>query len=125
MYNYLIIFFLLTQSVLLLLIFTKFRNLDTKDNDFVISNGIVLALINFYFDMILQDKIDALKLQFDLDPKSKTQSYKAFNDSYNILLANSAKDIMKNYLSKNCLNILLKHYSVDGLALMIISNLKR
>lgn len=121
--NYIIYFLLLVQVILLILILIK---LKTNQNDeFVVSNGILLALINFYNDMILQTKLEALRPQFDLDPSSKTQAIKAFNEVYNNLLSDSAKEIMKKYLSKHCLEILLKQYSVDGLALMIISNLKR
>ena len=124
MANFLITSLLSLQVIILILILLRLNKLETKENLFVVSNSVLHDTINLYFQTILQEKIEALSSQYDLDPKSKTQAIKAYNESCNLLLSQAAKDIMRNYLSKDCLKILLKFYSIDGLILTIISKLK-
>lgn len=121
--KYLICLFLLVQIILLAMLVFRFRKDD--NDDLVVNESVLMTVINYYYQYILLPKLEPLKAQYDLDPKSKTQAIEAYMKVYNTLLSEAAKEIMKKYLSNNCLKKLLKYYSIDGLVLYIISNLKR
>lgn len=123
--NFSIIFLLLLQAIISILILLTINKKRSKEDLFIMCNSMLHDIIKIYYESILRDRVERLKSQFDLDPKSKTQAFKAYTEAYNSLLSSAAKEIMKNYLSKTCLKILLNYYSVDGLVLIIISNLKR
>lgn len=96
-----------------------------REIEFVISNRVLLEVLEIYKETILTNKINMIRSQYDLNEKSKTNSIQAFEIARNEMISTAVKDIMKIHLSKKCLNSLLEHYSVDGLSLLIITNLKR
>ena len=124
MVNFLTILLLFLQLIVLVLILLKLHKNDLKDDSFVVSNSMLHEVVDLYSREILQDKVDSLKQQFDLNPRSKTQSIKPYTDARNILLSDAAKEIMKKYISKKCQRDLLKFYTIDGLILTIIAKLK-
>jgi len=121
--NVLICVLLLIQAVLLAMLVFRFRK--EEDSNLIIIEQVLMNIIDYYHQFILLPKLEHLKAQYDLDPKSRTQAIEAYMKIYNDYLADAAKEIMKKYLSDRCLKVLLKYYSVDGLILYIISNLKR
>ena len=96
-----------------------------KEIEFVISNRVLLEVLDIYKETILTNKINTIRSQYDLDIKSRTNSIQAFEIARNEMVLTAVKDIMKIHLSKRCLNSLLEHYSVEGLGLLITTNLKR
>ena len=96
-----------------------------KEIEFVISNRVLLEVLDIYKETILTNKINMIRSQYDLDAKSKTNSIQAFEIARTEMVSTAVKDIMKIHLSKRCLNSLLEHYSVEGLGLLITTNLKR
>lgn len=122
MYNIFTICLLAIQIVILILILTRVKG---KDDEFVIANATLVNVVDNYYNMILIGQVEELRKLYDLNPESKTNSLKPYTEKYNILLKNCSKEIITSYLSKNCLSILLKYYSVEGLVLIIISNFKR
>lgn len=122
MYSIFTICLLVIQIVILVLILTRVKS---KDDEFVIANATLVNVVDTYYNMVLIGQVEDLRKLYDLNPESKTNSLKPYTEKYNILLKNCSKEIMTSYLSKNCLSILLKYYSVESLALIIISNFKR
>jgi len=96
-----------------------------KEIEFVISNRVLLEVLDIYKETILTNKINMIRSQYDLNEKSKTNSIQAFEIARNEIVSTAVKDIMKIHLSKKCLNSLLEHYSIEGLGLLITTNLKR
>jgi hypothetical protein len=96
-----------------------------RDGEFVVNYNVLTSIIELYKESILLSKINALRAQYDLNEKSQTNSRQAFEKAKNELISSTVKEIMKDYLSKECLASLLRHYSVDGLSLLIITHLKR
>lgn len=125
MYNIFAICLSLIEIGVLLLILLKFDKERIHEDEFVISNTVLNNVMNNYYESILVFKIEELKKNYDLDPSSKTNSIKPFTENYNIMLKDCSKEIITSYLSKNCLSVLLKYYSVESLVLIIISNLKK
>jgi len=122
LYSIFTICLLIVQIVVLILILTRVKG---KDDEFVIANATLVNVVDNYYNMVLIGQVEELRKLYDLNPESKTNSLKPYTEKYNILLKNCSKEIMTSYLSKNCLSILLRYYSVESLALIIISNFKR
>jgi hypothetical protein len=96
-----------------------------RGSEFVVNYNVLTSVIELYKESILLNKIHALQMQYDLNEQSKTNSRQAFEKAKNELISETVKVIIKGYLSKECVSSLLKHYSVDGLSLLIITHLKR
>jgi hypothetical protein len=117
---------MLLVSVLTIIIwFGLNRWLDDRESEFVVYYNILINIIELYKETILTEKINTLRSKFDLNEKSKTNSQSAFERARNELISETVKEIMKIYLSKRCLNRLIKRYGVDGLGLLILTHLKR
>ena len=95
------------------------------ESEFLVNYKILESTIELYKESILLSKINTLRIQYDLNEKSPTNSRQAFEKAKNELISDTVKESMKSYLSKHCVNSLLRHYSVDGLSLLIITHLKR
>lgn len=96
-----------------------------RESEFVISYKVLFEIIEIYKETILTSKINTIRSQYDLNEKSQTNSIQAFEIAKTEMVSLAVKDIMKVHLSKKCLNSLLEHYSVEGLVLLITTNLKR
>ena len=96
-----------------------------RESEFVVSRNVLIDVIDLYKESILLSKIRVLKMQYDLNEKSQTNSIQAFERAKNELISGTVKEIIKDYLSKECTRSLLGHYSIDGLSLLIITHLKR
>lgn len=117
---------LILISVLTILVwFIIVKFLRDRDSEFVVNYNILTQLIEIYKETILNTKINTLRLQYDLNGKSQTNSIVAFEKAKNVLISETVKEIIKVYLSKRCVESLLKHYSVEGLSLLITTHLKR
>jgi hypothetical protein len=117
---------MLLISVLTIIIwFGLNRWLEDKESEFVVYYNILVNIIELYKETILTGKINTLRSKFDLNEKSKTNSQSAFERAKNELISETVKEIMKVYLSKECLDRLIKRYGVDGLGLLILTHLKR
>jgi len=90
-----------------------------------VNHNVLLNVIDIYKELILTNKLNTLAAQYDLNEKSATNSRLAFEKSKNAIISDTAKEIIKQYLSKDCLRVLLKYYSIDGLSLLVITHLKR
>lgn len=119
--SFLILLCLLTLVIWFMLV--KF--LEDRESEFVVNYKVMNDIIEIYKEVILSDKINTLRLQYDLNEKSQTNSRRAFETAKNKLISETVKEIIKEYLSKKCLKSLLQHYSIDGLSLLIITHLKR
>lgn len=98
---------------------------QNSENEFAISLKVLNDTIDLYKESILNPKIMTLRHQYDLDPNSRTNSIKAFQEVLNTLISESAKEIMKNYISNDCYKTLILYYNINGLVLYIITQLKR
>lgn len=96
-----------------------------RESEFVVNRNVLLDVIELYKESILLNKIRMLKIQYDLNEKSPTNSRQAFEKAKNELISETVKEIIKNYLSKECAKSLLQYYNIDGLSLLIITHLKR
>jgi hypothetical protein len=109
----------------ILIWFIIVRFLKDRESEFVVNFNVLTNIIEIYKESILLSKINVLRVQYDLNEKSPTNSRLAFEKAKNELISATVKEIMKEYLSKECVRSLLRHYSVDGLSLLIITHLKR
>lgn len=125
--NVLLAMFLFLISILIYALVSIDRTLrgKTSDGDFVVNYNVLLNVIELYKETILLDRIENLKSKYDLNEKSPTNSRRIFETAKSELISETVKEIIKNYLSKDCLQSLLKYYSIDGLSLLIITHLKR
>jgi hypothetical protein len=96
-----------------------------RESEFVVNRNVLIDIIELYRESILLSKINSLKVKYDLNEQSKTNSRQAFEKAKNELISETVKEIIKDYLSTECVESLLKHYSIDGLSLLIITHLKR
>lgn len=106
-------------------LFVFLRVVKEKESEFVVNYNVLTNVIELYKETILSNKINLLRSKYDLNEKSATNSRQSFEKAKNELIANVVKEIIKDYLSKECLKSLLGHYSIDGLSLLIITHLKR
>jgi len=123
--NLLISCSLLISVLTIIIWFGLNRWLEDKESEFVVYYNILINIIELYKETILTGKINTLRSKFDLNEKSKTNSQSAFERAKNELISETVKEIMKVYLSKECLDRLIKRYGVDGLGLLILTHLKR
>lgn len=123
--NLLISCTLLISVLTIIIWFGLNRWLEDKESEFVVYYNILVNIIELYKETILTGKINTLRSKFDLNEKSKTNSQSAFERAKNELISETVKEIMKVYLSKECLDRLIKRYGVDGLGLLILTHLKR
>lgn len=96
-----------------------------RESEFLVNYKVLETTIELYKEHILLSRINILRSKYDLNEKSPTNSRQAFEKAKNELISNTVKEIIKDYLSKKCVNSLLRYYSVDGLSLLIITHLKR
>ena len=96
-----------------------------RESEFVVNYKVLTDIIELYKESILLNKIHILKQKYDLNEKSQTNSILVFEKAKNVLISETVKEIIKDYLSKECVSSLLRHYSIDGLSLLIITHLKR
>lgn len=96
-----------------------------RETEFLVNYKILETMIELYKESILLSRINTLRIKYDLNDKSPTNSILVFEKAKNELISETVKEIIKDYLSKKCVNSLLEHYSVDGLSLLIITHLKR
>ena len=123
--NLLISCSLLISVLTIIIWFGLNRWLEDKESEFVVYYNILINIIELYKETILIDNINTLRSKFDLNEKSKTNSQSAFERAKNELISETVKEIIKVYLSKECLDRLIKRYGVDGLGLLILTHLKR
>lgn len=117
---------LILISILTIIIwFMVIKYFRDRGSEFVVNYNVLTSVIELYKESILLNKIHVLQMQYDLNEQSKTNSRQAFEKAKNELISETVKVIIKGYLSKECVSSLLKHYSVDGLSLLIITHLKR
>jgi len=117
---------LILISILTIVIwFMIIKYYEDRGSEFVVNYNVLTSVIELYKESILLNKIHVLQMQYDLNEQSKTNSRQAFEKAKNELISETVKVIIKSYLSKECISSLLKHYSVDGLSLLIITHLKR
>lgn len=117
---------LILISILTIIIwFMIIKYFKDRGSEFVVNYNVLTSVIELYKESILLNKIHILQMQHDLNEQSKTNSRQAFEKAKNELISETVKIIIKGYLSKECISSLLKHYSVDGLSLLIITHLKR
>lgn len=117
-----LIFLCVFMIMMFLFLKHKFEN---NESEFVINHNILIKTIEFYKEMILSQKINTLKSNFDLNEKSKTNSLAAFSKAENEIISAAIKEIISVYLSDSCRAILMTKYGHDGLCLMILTFLKR
>ena len=110
-------------TILVWYIIVKF--IRDQGSEFVVNYNVLLSVIELYKESILLNKIQTLERKYDLNEQSKTNSRQAFEKAKNELISETVKEIIRDYLSKECVNSLLRHYSIDGLSLLIITHLKR
>jgi len=122
-YSLLLVIILIMLVLMFINLFIKIPK--EKDSEFVVNHNVLLNVIDIYKELILTNKLNTLAAQYDLNEKSATNSRLAFEKSKNAIISDTAKEIIKQYLSKDCLRVLLKYYSIDGLSLLVITHLKR
>jgi hypothetical protein len=110
-------------AILFWFVIVKFSK--DQESEFVVNYRVLTDVIELYKESILLNKIHTLETLYDLNEKSKTNSRQAFEKAKNELISETVKEIIKDYLSEECVSSLLRHYSVDGLSLLIITHLKR
>lgn len=116
---------LLTSILMGVVWFIIMKIMRERESEFVVNYNVLTNVIGLYKESILLSRISVLKQKYDLNEQSKTNSRQAFEKAKNELISETVKEIMKVYLSEECLRSLLRHYSVDGLSLLIITHLKR
>jgi len=122
-YSLLLVIILIMLVLMFINLFIKIPK--EKDSEFVVNHNVLLNVIDIYKELILTNKLNTLAAQYDLNEKSATNSRLAFEKSKNAIISDTAKEIIKQYLSRDCLRVLLKYYSIDGLSLLVITHLKR
>ncbi len=124
--NIIIVSLLVIQIIILIILTIKIKRSNVSESDsFLLYQRILLEIIEDYNTLILLPKIEKLRKEYDLNPKSQTQAVQAYRDAENLLYSEAAKDILKNYLSSRCRKVLIMCYGLDSLILYIVSNLKR
>ena len=124
-YILLINFLILISISLTLFYFISVKLSKDRESEFLVNYKVLETTIELYKESILLSKINMLSSKYDLNEKSPTNSRQAFEKAKNELISETVKEIIKDYLSKECVNSLLRYYSVDGLGLLIITHLKR
>ena len=124
MYLFLIALVLIC-SLFLLIVYILFKNLGRKtEEDFIVNVQVLTNIIDIYKESILLDRIEDIKRQYDLNPKSQTNSIKVFEKQQNDLISEATKEIINTYISRSCFKTLLRYYGLAGLGLLIITHLK-
>ena len=116
---------ILIGIVTIIFYFINVKLSKDRESEFLVNYKVLETTIELYKESILLSKINMLRSKYDLNEKSPTNSRQAFEKAKNELISETVKEIIKGYLSKKCVNSLLRHYSVDGLSLLIITHLKR
>jgi len=114
---------------LLILFYFIIRHFKFKYDQFVESEISVLiytidTITNTYKELIFKNNYEELVAKYDIDEKSKTKSLERFNEDYNQLIKDSAKDILENYLATKLKVKSKKYFTTDSLLLYLISSLR-
>ncbi len=124
-YILLINFLILIGVSIIIFYFISVKLSKDRESEFLVNYKVLETTIELYKESILLSRINMLRSKYDLNEKSPTNSRQAFETAKNELISGTVKEIIKDYLSKECVNSLLRYYSVDGLSLLIITHLKR
>jgi hypothetical protein len=113
-----------TILIISLLIYLRFRMPKFVEADLAISLYVLNLATNNYKELILTPRIEGLERIYDLDKKSKTNSSKQFKEQCEILLKQSAKEILESQISAATKKNLFKYFTIDSLLIHVISLLR-
>ena len=123
MSNIFLICLIIEVGILILLKISRVKSV--VEEEFVLANATLIKILDVYYSLVLESKVSTVRVKYDLNPESKSNSRIPYTEEYNKLLKDSAKEVMNTLISKDCLNILLKYYSIESLVMTIILNFKR
>jgi hypothetical protein len=107
--------------IIVFLILNQKRS-ETKD-EFLINLAVLDHVIDDYVQIVYQSKIDKLKLAHNLNPESKLNAIKSYENKVNILISETTVDIIK-LLTKQTSKQLRKRFSDKSLALYISNKIR-
>lgn len=90
-----------------------------KDILFELLDEVILV----YKSSKLTVQLNELKSKYDINKDSEVNAIKTFNNEFNIVLTNSCKDIISNYLSISLKDTLGKYVTEDYIIMYIITKL--
>ena len=122
MINYEILPPLVTNILVLIILFKVLSAKDSKDEYFV-NMAILDRIINDYVTLVINTKINHLQISHDLNPESKVNSIKLYETKVNTLIADSVAEIVK-LLSNNTKKYLRSKFTNEALYILITNQIK-
>jgi len=112
--------------IVLILIFylNKKKTTNFNEQEYVVAIKTLQLTIDCYNKSILTPFKEQVQASYDLNPESPTNAIKKFDREMHELITNSAKEILKNYISVDSRKVLMKYYNIDALTLFVLTNLK-
>jgi len=124
-YYYLIIFIFIIACILYFIRkFYKFKYAQFNESEITVLMFVLGNIINNYKNTFLEQKYSQLMKKYDLEKNSSTNSKKLFNEEYEQILKDSAKEIITVYFSDDLRRVAFKYFTLDSLLLHIISSLR-
>jgi hypothetical protein len=89
--------------------------------EFAITFNSLSSVLTSYKQHVLDPKLEFMRKQHDLDPKSQSNSIKVFRKEREELIRVAANEIFEKYINRKTLNNLEEFYTREGLILFIIT----
>lgn len=97
------------------------KRTQRSGEEFAITFNSLSSVLTSYKQHVLDPKLAVMRKQHDLDPKSQSNSIKAYNKEREDLVRASANEIFEKYINRKTLKNLEEFYTREGLILFIIT----
>lgn len=112
------------NSIILLGIFIVLllkKKSQKTGEEFTITFNSLSSVLTSYKQHVLDPKIELLRKEHDLDPKSQSNSLKVYKKEKEDLIRLASNEIFEKYINRKTLNNLEEFYTREGLILFIIT----
>ena len=108
-------------ALIVIILVILLRKNTTPIEEFNVSLSSLNTILTVYKDNVLIPKIKVLQKEHDLNPESKSNSIKLYEQQKEELISNAVQETFSKFLDKRLVAKLERYYTRDGLILFIVT----
>ena len=110
-----------TIALIVIILIILLRKNTTPIEEFNVSLSSLNTILTVYKDNVLIPKIKVLQKEHDLNPESKSNSIKLYEQQKEELISKAVQETFSKFLDKRLVAKLERYYTRDGLILFIVT----
>ena len=108
-------------ALIVIILVILLRKNTTPIEEFNVSLSSLNTILTVYKDNVLIPKIKILQKEHDLNPESKSNSIKLYEQQKEELISKAVQETFSKFLDKRLVAKLERYYTRDGLILFIVT----